>query len=156
MQQPVMFYSPRRSINSSQSVPLDGAFWTAIQGEQLLPAQPAPCPSHTHRVPFQRKEPPKTPATRGSCGAEGRVVLREGASSSKLSFPSFLQPQNRAKQEPVPEGDPEASSGTWEDLGWGVRFLLGSVACGGDRTGKSQGRAEHFPASPLSSPSCTP
>lgn len=96
MQQPVLFYSPQRSINSSQHVPLDGAFWTATQGQQLLPGQPAPCPFHTHCVPFQCKEPPKTLAAGGSCGAEGRVVLHVGASSSKLSFPLFLPPPNKS------------------------------------------------------------
>lgn len=100
MLQPVMFYSPGRSINSSQSVPLDGAFWTAIR-EQLLPAQPAPCLFYTHRAPCQCKEPPKTLATRGSCGAEGRVVLREGASSSKLSF--LAAPKQRSSS-PCPCG----------------------------------------------------
>lgn len=90
MLQPVVFYSPGRSINPSQSVPLDGAFWTAIRGEQLLPAQPAPRLFYTHRAPFPGKDPPKTLATRGSGGAVGKVVLREGASSSKLRFPSFL------------------------------------------------------------------
>lgn len=124
MQQPVLFYSPQRSINSSQHVPLDGAFWTATQGEQLLPGQPAPCPFHTHCVPFQCKEPPKTLAAGGSCGAEGRVVLHVGASSSKLSFPVFATP----KQESVPVGVPEASSGTWEHLGWGERLLFGAVS----------------------------
>lgn len=60
MQKPVMFYSPRRSINSSPSVPLDGAFWTAIHGEQrslltLLPAFSTPTVSPSSaRSPHRR------------------------------------------------------------------------------------------------------
>lgn len=156
MQQPGI-NSPRRSSNASQTVPLDGAFWTAIQGEQLLPGQPAPCLTYTHPVPFQCKGPPKMPATRGGCGAEGRVVLHGVPALQSSVFPLFCSARAEAKQEePVPVGDPEASSGTWEDLGWGERLLLGAVAYEGKRKGSSQGRAQHFPASPLSSPSCTP
>lgn len=54
-------------------------------------------------------------------------------------------------------GDPEASSGTSEDLGWGEGEVVIGGCClrEGENRGR-QGRAPHFPASPLSSPSCTP
>lgn len=74
------------------------------------------------------------------------MLLQEGASSSKLSFPSFLQPQSRAKLEPVPVGDPEASSGTWEGLGWGERLLLGADAYEGGQDREEAGQSTALPS----------